>query len=67
MNELRKILQEFCFRAAGGQVAEHVAHGQTRTPHARLPKAHRRVNGDPLKQVRRCRLMGFQVDVPKWA
>ena len=64
MSELGKVLQEFCFRAAGSQGAEHIAHSQACAPDARLPKAHRWVNGDPLKHVHHCRLRGFLGDVP---
>jgi hypothetical protein len=71
MGELGKVLQEFCFRAAGSQGAEHIAHSQARAPDARLPKAHRWVNGDPLKHVHHCRLRGFSggrplVGQPLW-
>ncbi len=71
MGELGKVLQEFCFRAADSQGAEHIAHSQACAPDARLPKAHRWVNGDPLKHVHHCRLRGFSggrplVGQPLW-
>jgi len=71
MGELGKGFQEFCFRAAGSQGAENIAHSQARAPDARLSKAHRWVNGDPLKHVHHCRLRGFSgggplVGQPQW-
>lgn len=57
--ELGEVQQQFSFRPAGCQDAEHIADRQPRTPHARLAVAHCEVNADPLKQVHGHRKRGF--------
>lgn len=43
MGELGEVLQQLGFRAACGQTAQHLAHRQTRTSHARLAESQSRV------------------------
>ena len=59
MGELGEVQQQFSFRPAGCQDAEHIADRQPRTPHARLAEAHCGVNADSLKQVHGHRVRGF--------